>query len=150
MFKVTHEGIEIQCETADDAIELVARLRGAPGTRNSVDKDRDSNPAGSRWTAQRVQNLMGQLQDKPKRFLKELVANSDGVTDTAMRQLLAINSNKAFGPILTSISRKAKKVGVSLQDIYTSEKLQLSGETVLEFKANPAFAKVLKDSGGAS
>jgi hypothetical protein len=146
MFKVILGGVEIQCETADDAIELAARV-GDGGKRSPSQKEAREAGGNSRWTTQRLQNLLGQLQDKPKRFLAELVRNSDGVTDTAMRQALGLTSNKAFGPILTSISRKSKKVGVSLQEVYTSEKLNLGGETVLEFKVNPSFAKIYRDSG---
>jgi hypothetical protein len=74
---------------------------------------------------------------------------SDGVTDSSLRQSLGVSTNKGFGPILTGISRRAKKAGVSLQDILTSEKVQLSAnEKVSEFKATAAFAQVAKEAGG--
>jgi hypothetical protein len=104
--------------------------------------------AGSRWTITRFQNFIGQLRDKQRKFLSLVLANPDGVTDSSLRHSLGVSTNKGFGPILTGISRRAKKAGVSLQDIVSSEKVQLADEKVTEFKATPAFAQVAREAGG--
>ena len=89
-----------------------------------------------------------QLRDRQKRFLREIVASPDGVTDSTLRQSFGVKNNKGFGPLLTGISRRAKKVGVSLQDVVVSEKITLSsGEVVLEFKAAPAFLRIAEEGG---
>lgn len=152
MFKVTYQGVEIQCETADEAVEIAGKLSGAPAAAHGKGHSQQGGSAsfaGSRWTASRFQSFIGQLQDKQRRFLRELTASTDGLTDSALRQSLGLSSNKAFGPILTGISRRAKKVGVSLQDVLTSEKMVLAGgDQFLEFKASPAFAAVAREAGG--
>jgi hypothetical protein len=151
MFKVIHQGVEIHCETADEAVQIAERLAGTSTVSTAHGRSHASGQslAGSRWTVSRFQTLMGQLQDKQRRFLREVVASPDGLTDSALRQSLTLSSNKAFGPILTGISRRAKKVGVSLQDVLTSEKMALAGgEQFLEFKAAPAFVAVAREAGG--
>ncbi len=148
MFKIIHQGVEIHCETADEAIEIAAKLRGAPFTPKKG-AHAGQGFGGSRWTASRFRTFCSLLQDKQRKFLREVLKSTDGVTATTLRQSLSLSSNKAFGPILTAISRKAKKVGVSLQDVLTSEKILLSsGERVLEFKAAPSFAGVAEQAGG--
>jgi hypothetical protein len=150
MFKVVYQGVEIQCETADEAVEIAGKLSGA-GSGKGAGRVHGGGQsvAGTRWTVNRFQSFIGQLQDKQRRFLRELTASTDGLTDSALRQSLSLSSNKAFGPILTGISRRAKKVGVSLQDVLTSEKMSLAGgEQFLEFRASPAFVAVAREGGG--
>ncbi len=147
MFKVIYDGVEIQCETADDAVELAGRLRGSADFTNA--SSRQGAISGSRWTVSRFQNFSSLLRDKQRIFLQQLISSPDGQTDIALRQRLGLNTNKGFGPILTAISRKAKKIGVDLKEVYTTEKLaHTSGEQVLEFKASPAFIKVAEEAGG--
>ena len=149
MFKVMYQGVEIQCETADEAVEIAGKLSGGHGKGSAHSHSSSQGLAGSRWTANRFQSFIGQLQDKQRRFLRELTASTDGLTDSALRQSLGLSSNKAFGPILTGISRRAKKVGVGLDDVLKSEKMSLqNGEKFLEFKAAPAFAVVAREAGG--
>jgi hypothetical protein len=149
MIKVTHEGVDYYCETADEAVDLGAKLRGTtlPGSKRVPHSEHAMG--GSRWTVTRFQSFITQLRDKQRKFLSLVLNSPDGVTDSSLRQSLGVSTNKGFGPILTGISRRAKKAGVSLQDIVTSEKVQLSAnEKVTEFKATAAFAQIAKDAGG--
>jgi len=151
MIKIVHQGIEFHCETADDAVALAAKLTGAqlPNAQHYAGRPEEIAIAGSRWTTSRFQHFMGQLHDQQKKFLKQILGNADGLTDIVLRQSLGLSSNKAFGPILAGVSRRAKKVGVSLQDVLQKEKVILpSGERVLEFKAVPSFVMVAKEAGG--
>lgn len=149
MIKVIHEGVEYQCETTDEAIELGGKLRGSSPDTPKKHNHSDHAISGSRWTVTRFQSFIKQLKDNQRKFLSILVDSPDGVTDSSLRGSLGLTTNKAFGPILTGISIRAKKAGVSLQDILTNEKVQLSAdERVTEFKATAAFAQVAKQSGG--
>lgn len=151
MIKIVHQGIEFYCETADDAVALAAKLTGAqlPNAHNLPGRAEEVAIAGSRWTTSRFQHFIAQLHDQQKKFLRQILGNADGLTDIVLRQNLGLSSNKAFGPILTGVSRKAKKVGVSLQDVLQTEKVILpSGERVLEFKASPTFVRIAREAGG--
>jgi hypothetical protein len=149
MIKVSHEGVDYFCETADEAVDLGAKLRGIYYSGSKKTPQGEHAIGGSRWTVTRFQSFIKQLRDKQLQFLSLVLESPDGVTDSSLRQSLGVSTNKGFGPILTGISRRAKKAGVSLQDILTSEKVQLSAnEKVSEFKATAAFAQVAKEAGG--
>lgn len=153
MFKVLYQGVEIQCETVDEVAQIAERLgsgsdNGVPRSA-SVKHPHSPGLVNSRWSIHRFQTFIGQLKDRHRRFLRELINSPDGQTDSALRQQLSLNSNKAFGPILSAISRRAKKIGMSLQDVLLSEKMTLqSGEQFLEFKASPSFVAIAKEAGG--
>jgi hypothetical protein len=150
MYKVVIDSVEIHCDTADEAVEVAARLRGVTlGKNGNSNGQRPVEPGLSRWTETRYRNFSALLKDNQKKMMRELIGNPDGIPDATLRQALGLASNKAFGPILTGISRKAKKVGVSLEDVVRSEKVTMSnGDVVLEFKAVPSFAAVASAAGG--
>lgn len=150
MIKIVHCGIEFHCETTDEAVEIAAKLSGGKVPEGLKKRGQpEAIGGGSRWTTSRFQTFIGQLHDQQRKFLRQILSNPDGLTDAVLRQALSLSSNKAFGPIITGISRKAKKAGVSLQDVVSSEKVTLSsGEKVLEYKANPVFVTVSREGGG--
>lgn len=149
MIKVSHEGVDYWCETTDEAFEMGAKLRGVPHASSKKTAYSEHAIPGSRWTVTRFQSFIKQLKDRQRQFLSIVLESPDGVTDSSLRHSLGVNTNKGFGPILTGISRRAKKAGVSLQDILSSEKVQLSAdERVTEFRASAAFAQVAKEAGG--
>ncbi len=80
-------------------------------------------------------------------MLRELVQNPDGIPDATLRRTLNLETNKALGASMGGLSKKARKLGIGLDDVLTSEKLTLNGEEVLEFKVAPAFLKMAKESG---
>lgn len=148
MFRVVHNGVEIYCETVDETLEIVNRLSGHVSTSKPPAHGTQQSAGNSRWTVSRYTAFMSQLQDQQRKLVRALIGSPiDGQTDTALRQQLGLSSNKAFGPILTGISRKAKKVGVGLTDVLTSERIAAGNERILEFKAAPAFVHVAKEAG---
>jgi len=153
VFKVVHHGIEIHCENADAAIEIATKLAGAGITavgngNGKVDTGAGGGIPNSRWTVARYQNFTSQLLDKQRRFLVELVSSVDGVTDHALRQIMGVENNNGFGPIMSAISKRAKKEGIALDEILTTAKVDVGGERMLEFKVSPSFRKITEISGG--
>ena len=146
MFKVTVNGVDIQCESIDDVIALANRLgSNSPGT-GSPNGSRPSDD-GSRWTETRFRTFTTGLRELQAKMLRELIQNPDGIPDATLRKALALESNKALGASMAGLSKKAKKLGIGLDDVLKSEKLMLNGEEVLEFKVAPAFLKMAKASG---
>jgi hypothetical protein len=152
MYKVIVEGVEIHCDTTDEAFALAARLRGTETNHASTTNGNGHHkPAAatpnSRWTASRFQNFYTSLNEKQKRLVHELVMNPDGLPQDTLIQILGVQNSQGFGPIVSWISNKAKKVGVSLQDVLTSEKILVNGEEMTEFRGAPAFIEVAHSSG---
>jgi hypothetical protein len=146
MYKVFVDGVEIQCDSADDAIQIASRLRAVSTGQNSGRPiSQGSDGGGSRWTENRFRTFIVGLRDLQAKMLRELVANPDGVPDATLRRALNLDSNKALGASMGGLSKKAKKLGIGLDDILTSSKLVLNGEEVLEFKAAPAFIKIARE-----
>jgi hypothetical protein len=149
MIKVIYRDVEILCDTAEEALEVARGVSGSPTVIASKKHQAEGSMVGSRWTVSRFNSFTKQLKEKQKKFLSLIIESPDAVTDSILRQALGLTTNKAFGPVLAGISRKAKKSGVSLQDVLSSEKVHLSAdETVLEFKAKGAFVQVAKEAGG--
>jgi hypothetical protein len=149
MIKVIYRDVELLCDTPEEALQVARGVSGESSGASTKKPHGDISVTGSRWTVSRFQSFLNQLKENQRKFLSLLVNSPDGVTDTQLRQTLGLTTNKAFGPILSGISKKAKKSGISLQDILSSDKVQLSAdETVLEFKSKTAFAQIAREAGG--
>jgi hypothetical protein len=147
MYKVTVEGIDIQCDSVDEAIEIANRLRGSAGTNSDRRNGTPITDDGSRWTDIRFRTFTNGLRELQAKMLRELIQNPDGIPDATLRRALNLESNKALGASMAGLSKKAKKLGIGLDDVLKSEKLILNGEEVLEFRIAPAFLKVAKAAG---
>src|ERR1700728_596065 len=114
MIKVIYRDVELLCDTPEEAMQIA---RGVSGDSILTPKKEQANGsvAGSRWTVSRFQSFVNTLKDNQRKFLSLIVQSPDGVTDTNIRQVLGLTTNKALGPILSGISKKAKKSGVSIQ-----------------------------------
>lgn len=155
MYTIEVNGVKVECSTASEAIALINGLRDGYSAPKGTASQSGSpappaqNPAGgSRWNPDRFKQFCNRLADNQKTFLREIVGSPHGVMDTALRQKLGLSTNKAFGPIVTAISRHAKFVGVSLDDVLESKNVQLGTEWALEYKASPSFLRVAAEAGG--
>jgi hypothetical protein len=146
MYRLIIDGVEIQCEKADEAIEIASRLRGMT-TGKSGHSGAHQGDNGSRWTENRFRTFTTGLRELQAKMLRELIENPDGVPDATLRSALGLETNKALGASMAGLSKKAKKLGIGLDDVLKSEKLMLNGEEVLEFKVSPAFLKMARDCG---
>lgn len=147
MFKILVQGVEIQCDTVEAAVELARKL--ATSSPHSDGKAVAADMGNSRWTSSRFQNFTSELKDKQRQLLMLVLDNPDGLTDQSLRQTMGVENNNGFGPIMAAISKRAKKLGIQMTEILTTEKVVMAGgEKMLEFKAAPAFQKIAKASGG--
>ena len=144
-FKVTFKGVEIHCETADDAIEIAHRLADSNGT--GAGGSTFSNSSGGSLEVSRYRELVGSLNASQKKFLSLLVDNPHGKTDHSLRQELNLEDNKALGGMLSGISKLARKVGVSLDTMWTSGKKKVGNETMREFRVQPELKRISGEIG---
>jgi hypothetical protein len=143
-FKVVFKGVEIQCETADDAIQIAHRLADPNGGGAGFIF---SQTSGGSLEVSRYRELVSSLNASQKKFLSLLVDNPHGKTDHSLRQELSLEDNKALGGMLSGISKLARKVGVSLDTMWTSGKKKVGNETMREFRVQPEFKKISGEIG---
>jgi len=127
MYRVTVNGITIECETAPR--EKLARHNGTTTT-------------GTRWTDRRVRDLLKHLSTGQRKLLDALLATPDGRTDLQLRQSLGLDNNSALGGVFTGFIRNVKKVGGDPNDLYSTEKVTIGGQPVNEFKLSASFRSV--------
>jgi hypothetical protein len=144
-FKVNYRGVDIYCETADEAVQIATKLGESAGTGALSDPAADSN--GS-LEVSRYKELIGTMSATQKRFLSLLVDNPHGKTDQAIRQEMGLENNKAIGGMLSVLARGAKKVGISIDMILQSEWKKVNDEQLKEFRIRPEFRKIAMDVGG--
>lgn len=140
MFKVLYRGVEIHCNTLDEVVQVAQKLGGPAFEYPAAGPSESEHPVQALlWTPDRWHIFVLQLQDKERKFLKEITENPDGIVDTALRTRLGLASNKAFGPIITGISRKAKKAGATLRDVLISDKIRMGNKQSLRFRISPSL-----------
>jgi hypothetical protein len=145
-FKVIYKGaVEIQCENADEAIQIAQRLTDTNG--HYASPAAIVNAAAGGLEVSRYRELVGFLNTKQKRFLAMLVENQHGRTYTHICQQLELEDNKALGGMLSGISKFAKKVGVNTDSMWISERKKVGNETIKEFRSQPEFRKIAAEIG---
>jgi len=140
MYRVLFNGCEILCDTTDEA---VAFCQTAP-VPNHPDRNGYNNGNGQ-WSAVKFQSFVGSLNQKQKAMLRELIRKPGGVSAFALRQALGLSTNQAFGPILSWMAQRAKKVGLTLQDVLVSQRKMANDVEITAFRAVPSFIEVAGD-----
>lgn len=152
-FTVIVDGVPIQCETAEQALELVQLARqagtnGGDATTNSGRAHRQSSERGSisRWTERRIKEFLGAISNQQRKLLDELLKSPDGRTDHQLRLALGLASNNALGGVFTGLSRNAKKVGADSNDLFDSEQVMIGDEAHREYRLTDSFRKAASGS----
>src|SRR5256885_6951331 len=118
MFRVIVNGVVIEVDTAEQALELAHKEGNSDGPADR--KNRVPNPAslGSRWTDRRVRDLFKQLSPQQRRLVDLLLEFPDGRTDTQLVQTLGLKNKSALGGVFTGLIRNVKKVGGNPDELY--------------------------------
>src|SRR5437870_3113328 len=119
MYRVMVNGITIECETAEQALELARQATtDAPSDRGA--RPNGGSTPGTRWNDRRVKELLRELSQGQRRLLDALLAAPDGRTDLQLRQALGLENNSALGGVFTGLIRNVKKVGGDPTELYTT------------------------------
>ena len=138
MYRVLFNGCEILCETTDEA---VAFCQAAPHAVSEGVHLNFGNGSGQ-WTRAKYQSFVSSLNQKQRTMLRELVRKPGGVSAFALRQTLGAKSNQSFGPILSWMAHRAKKVGMTLQDVLVSQRKMANDVEITAFRAVPSFIEI--------
>jgi hypothetical protein len=141
-YTVKYKGVEIECSSKEEAVELAVMLSGDESSRGK------SHSAGSdNLEISRYREFVGYLNSNQKRFLTMLVENPHGKTDRSIRQDLGLNDNMALGGVLSGLGKFAKNLGINVDSIWTSTKKKVGDDKVKEFRITPEFKKIANDVG---
>ena len=147
-YQILYRGVQIQCESLDEAVAMAERLGGGlVGSEDGAGQNHGRGVVEGRWTVSRFQDFTGRLSEPQRNMLQELVRNSHGRTAKDLAHTLALSTSKSFGPLLAAMSKHAKKAGVRMEDVLSSERVDLGDEKMLEFRAAGTFARIAGEAG---
>jgi hypothetical protein len=148
-YTVRYRDAEIDCPTAGDVAALFRELPDAGRQTTNGSAPRVSSGGGEgRLTVSRYHEFVGYLDKRKKELLRLLVDNPHGKTDDSIRKALDIEDNKELGGIMSGISKLAKRAGLSLEDVLTSQKVKIGNESMREYKASATFRSMATEIGG--
>ncbi len=141
-YKVVVGGVVVECDSADEAVEIAKRLSG--GDAQSARGSKSERPAGggggsSRWTDARIGDFMKLVEGKGRRLLDALVEHPDGRTDEQLSQMLGFSDNRALAGVFTGLWKNAKKVGADPNDLYSKQRVKIHDRRVFEYVLTDSF-----------
>jgi hypothetical protein len=147
-YRVLIKGREVIAETLDDLEALLDRFPGSHAAPDEHGVHRPKTTSDGRWPASRFKDFIGRLTDPQRRLLQELVKSQHGKTARDLAQILGFRDAKVFGPVMAAMSKHAKKTGVRIQDVLTTERVDVGdNEKETMFKAADSFARAAVEAG---
>lgn len=141
-YTVLIDGVPVQCETADAALDLIRQHGGAtPTTHTTPRMQHTTQHNGTRWTDQRVTEFFKLIDGNQRKLIDALLATEDGRTDTQLRQLLNLSSGSALGGVIGGLWKNAKKVGADPHELYIRKPITIGDKRGLEYSLNEGFRK---------
>src|SRR5688572_12472059 len=101
-YKVLVGGVEIVCDSADEAIAIVQRAGGSDSSHRSV-SSHEGGASGSRWTEARMADFFRFIKAQQKRVIDALLDHPEGRTDEQLCQLLGLDDGRKLAGVLTGI-----------------------------------------------
>ena len=150
-YKVYYGSIPIECETADDAIDIARRL-GHSGKAPRLDVPM-VNPADivaeGELDRALLQRFFAALSDHQKRLVLMIGTHPKGISAAQLNKALGFDGNVKLGAHLSNISRNAQKFHLVLPDLWT-RRVQVSGgkKGDLEFHPTVSFALAAREMWG--
>ncbi len=150
-YRTVIKGREVFADTLDDLEALLERYPGS-SSEDASNERRTSGPSkgggDGRWPASRFKDFTGRLTPPQLRMLHEIVKSQHGKTAKDLAQILGFRDAKVFGPVMAAMSKHAKKTGVRIQDVLTTDRIDVGdGEKVTQFKATESFARAASEAG---
>src|SRR5688572_11660698 len=104
-YTVIIEGVSVQCDTAEEAMQL-ARLNsnGATGGKTEhKNPSTTSTPLGSRWTQQRLRDFLDVINANQRKFIDALLDYPDGRTEDQMFPLVGVRNSMGLAGITSAL-----------------------------------------------
>jgi hypothetical protein len=151
-YRTIINGRIVFAETVDDLDALLERYPGSDTDDAVSGPRRGSGGKGSagdgRWPASRFKDFTSRLSPPQLRMLQEVVKSQHGKTAKDLAQMLGFRDAKVFGPLMAAMSKHAKKTGVRVQDVLTTDRIDVGdGDKLTQFKATESFARAAHEAG---
>jgi len=140
-FKVNYRGLEVTCETPEDVDALADRARSKGAQKEAIQRF-PRLPLLERHGD--VKRLVGELGQQQKTLLRQLVDRGK-LSDADIRQLLSLGNNKALAGVLTGISKRAKRAGISGTVLEKTSKRNGTGERHYQYTISSRFFEDVKE-----
>lgn len=148
MFKVWVNGVAIECETVEAAVELAryAGVDGAPAIRSTTAPVPDGGGGGamSRWTEKRVTDFLSQIKTTQRKLVDALLETDDARTDEQLCKLLNLTDNRALAGVFAGLYKNAKKVGANPKEVYRRHSVTIGDRRQFEYTLTPTFREAVR------
>jgi hypothetical protein len=152
MIKFRRGDMEFECESADEAYELLKRLRAederklrrsglSPLANLIADIAGWGETHTSPWNRTLFWTFLESLGEPQKRGLALLVRKRR-LTDEQLREALQLNNNKQLAGVLSGISKQAGAHDLSARAVYTIENESKSGQVTKSYVVALDFLRI--------
>ena len=139
--KFTVRGIPVECESAEEAAILLNSLDGKNGQGSLRGVEARSLDAAS------YRDFTSRLHKSQKKLLKALLADKDTMSDKTLLTAIGKKDNREIGGFLAGISRNARKSGLKLEAILTSETRHSESGRSKQYTLNTEFRRLAEELG---
>jgi hypothetical protein len=148
-YKVWIGNTPIECETAEDALDLARRADGSGGGGGGTDLSRkplkrneaEGSVTPSRWSERRVSDFFALIDGNQRKLIDALLEHADGRTDDQLMALLNLDDGRALGGVLGGVWKNAKKVGADPADLYQKKPATIGGRKAYEYLLSESFRR---------
>jgi hypothetical protein len=144
-YRVIVNGVPIEVDTSEEAIELARQVSGGepPPTMRQREDRPGGNGGSTRWTDARVGDFFRKIKGQQTKVIEALLNSPDGRTDAQLLQLLNFKSGKELAGVMTGLVKNARAIGADPKDLYTRRAVTLGDERQHEYIISGAFRKAV-------
>jgi hypothetical protein len=148
MVRVKHNGVEIECDTPAEAVEVLRHISDAQEDDAEIELERslvaDVVGRSRRWQAKTFQEFVDALGETQQRILESLVKHMCA-SDEQLRELAGVTSNQQLAGILSGISKQAAAVGMPARSVFVIQNESKSGKVEKTYWVSPGFAHLARE-----
>lgn len=131
--------VQIQCETAAEAIELARQAGDGHHATKHQGSDKVAAGVGSRWTEQRVREFFRVIKAQQRKLLDALLDTPDAVTDDQLCKQLGLQDGRSLAGVFTGLWKNAKKVGADPKELYLRSHISIGDRRQFEYTLAESF-----------
>jgi hypothetical protein len=137
-YKVVVGGIEIMCDSAEEALAIAQRASGdEPPHRIGAGHERGAT--SGRWTESRLADFLRFVKPEQRKVIDALLEHHDGRTDEQLCQLLGYADGRQLAGTLSALWKNAKKAGADPKDLIVKRPVTIGDKRIHEYTLTESF-----------